>query len=225
MAEAPEPTESKSTAPDLNSSTDNSSLPEPTPTNPDPEQARQAAIQSHNQKFQNTTWTAPQQVNGGHILGDAVAQIGQPHQWGGNTPGGFDSQGLAKYAYQQNGIPMSHLIHNQMQHGTTIDPGQLQPGDLVFVATGDPQVPDRTGVYAGSGVIVHSSPGAGVVASRISHVGKIVGTTHLDSVVRSPTKKAQPIPPDMYATDDVMPHNRLSAALKPAVANVARIHV
>lgn len=199
--------------------------PEPSPTNPDPEAMRLAAIQAHNQKFAEVDWTPQRQVNGTHILTDAVAQLGQPHAWGGNKPGGFDSQGLAKYVYQNNGIPMSHMIHNQMQHGDSVDPSQLQPGDLVFVATGNQQVPDRTGVYAGDGVMVHSAPGAGVVASRISHVGTIVGTTHLESVVRTPTAKPQPIPPGLYETDDVMPHNRLSAALKAAITNVAKVHV
>lgn len=198
---------------------------EPTPSNPDPEQLRQAQIQLHNEKWQNVNWTPPQQVNGSHILGDAVAQLGQPHQWGGNQPGGFDSQGLAKYAYHQNGIPMSHMIHNQMQHGSPVDVGQLQPGDLVFVATGNPTTPDRTGIYAGDGIMVHSAPGAGVVASRVSHIGKIVGTTHLGSVVRTPTEKPQPVPKGLYETDEVMPHNRLPAYLKPAITNVAGVHV
>lgn len=198
---------------------------EPSPTNPDPEMLRQAQVQTHNQKWQNVNWTPPQQINGSHILGDAVAQLGQPHSWGGSQPGGFDSQGLAKYAYQQNGIPMSHMIHNQLQHGAPVDPGQLQPGDLVFVATGNPQTPDRTGVYAGDGIMVHSAPGAGVVASRISHVGKIVGTTHLESVVRHPTPKPQPIPTGLYETDADMPHNRLPAYLKPSITNVAKVHV
>lgn len=201
------------------------SVPEPSPTNPDPELLRQAQIQLHNEKWKNVDWTAPQQVDGRHILTDAVAQIGQPHKWGGNQPGGFDSQGLAKFAYHQNGIPMSQMIHNQMQHGTPVDASQLQPGDLVFVATSHTQIPDRTGVYAGDGVMVHSAPGAGVVASRISHVGRIVGTTHLESVVRTPTKKPQPVPKGLYETDEVMPHNRLPAYLKPSIINVAKVHV
>lgn len=200
-------------------------VPEPSPSNPDPEVQRQALIQLHNQKWRNVDWTPQRQVNGTHILTDAVAQIGQPHKWGGNQPGGFDSQGLAKYVYQNNGIPMSQMIHNQMQHGSPVDVSQLQPGDLVFVATGNPQIPDRTGVYAGAGIMVHSAPGAGVVASRISHVGSIVGATHLESVVRIPTPKPQPVPPGLYETDEVMPHNRLPAALKAAITNVAKVHV
>lgn len=198
---------------------------EPSPTNPDPELLRRAQIQLHNEKWQNVDWTPQREVNGTHLLTDAVAQIGQPHKWGGNQPGGFDSQGLAKYVYHQNGIPMSQMIHNQMQHGSPVDVGQLQPGDLVFVATGNQQIPDRTGIYAGDGIMIHSAPGAGVVASRISHVGTIAGTTHLDSVVRTPTPKPQPVPPGLYETDDVMPHNRLPAALKAAIMNVAKVHV
>lgn len=219
MADTVEPTEAN---PDP--SAEEQKTPEPNPVNPDPEAIRQAAIQAHNDKFKSVSWIPPQQINGGHILADAVAQIGQPHKWGGTKPGGFDSQGLAKYAYQQNGVPMSQMIHNQMQHGQPIGVSQLQPGDLVFVATQDPQVPDRTGVYAGSGIMVHSAPGAGVVASRISHVGKIVGTTHLKSVTHLPTPKPEPVPQGLYETDEVMPHNRLSPVLKTSVANVARIH-
>jgi len=199
-------------------------LPEPSENNPDPEALRTAAVQQHQQTWASTDWMPQREVHGAHIVSDAVDQIGQPFLWGGNKPGGFDSQGLAKYAYQNNGIPMSHLLHNQLQHGEAVEPGQLQPGDLVFVATGSPQVPDRTGIYVGDGVMVHSSPSAGVVASRISHVGRIVSATHLQSVVRTPTKKPQPIPKGLYETDEVMPHNRISPALKESITNVAGVH-
>jgi cell wall-associated NlpC family hydrolase len=100
----------------------------------------------------------------------------------------------------------------------------LQPGDLIFMATGSPQTPDVTGVYVGDGIMVHSAPGAGVVASRVSHIGKIAGTMHLGSVTHLPTKKPQPIPPGLYETDDVMPHNRLSSYLKPSITNIAGVH-
>lgn len=197
---------------------------ETVPIQVDPEKMRQAAIQAHNQKFATTNWQAPQQVHGWHIANDALAQLGQSFKYGGNQPGGFDSQGLAKYAYQNNGLPMSQLIHNQMQHGSQISPNQLQPGDLVFVATASPQVTDTTGVYMGDGVMVHATPKDGVIASRVSHIGKITGTMHLDSVSRLGTPKPQPIPKGLYETDDVMPHNRLSSYLKPAVNNVAGVH-
>jgi cell wall-associated NlpC family hydrolase len=201
---------------------------EPTDETPtkfnEPDKMRTAAIQVHNQKFANTDWQGPQQVHGWHIANDAMAQLGQPFKWGGNQPGGFDSQGLAKYAYQNNGLPMSQLIHNQIQHGEQVPPGQLQPGDLVFVATGNPQNTDQTGVYVGDGVMVHATPGDGVIASRVSHIGRITGTMHLGSVTRTGTKKPEPIPKGLYETDDVMPHNRLSSYLKPAVNNIAGVH-
>ena len=190
-----------------------------------PDQLRTAAIQQHQaNNWSKVNWVPQKQVNGGHIVADAVAQIGQPHKWGGNQPGGFDSQGLAKYAYHQNGIPMSQLIHNQMQHGDPVEPSELQPGDLVFVSTNSPQMPDRTGVYAGSGIMVHAAPGTGVIASRISHIGKIAGGVHLKSVVRTSTPKPQPVPKGLYETDDVMPHNRLSPALKESTNNVKGVH-
>lgn len=197
---------------------------EPDPIWMNPHNQRVAPIQSHQIKVGNSGWTAPREVHGGHIVADAVNQIGQPFSYGGTQPGGFDSHGLAKYAYQQNGIPMSYLVHNQMQHGENVAPSELAPGDLVFVATGNPQIADRTGVYVGGGVMVHAAPGAGVVASRVSHVGRIVGGVHLRSVVRHSTPKPEPIPPGLYETDDVMPHNRLSPELKESVTNIKGVH-
>lgn len=218
MAEVQAPQEAVSEPAEPTPDTDDS-----IPTQVDPEKVRQAAIQEHNLKVGASNYKAPSEVHGWHIASDAIDQIGQPFKWGGNQPGGFDSQGLAKYVYQNNGLPMSQLIHNQMQHGESVGAGSIQPGDLVFVATKSPQVPDTTGVYAGSGIMVHAAAGKGVVASRISHIGKITGTAHLGSVVRYPTAKPDPIPKGIYETDEVMPHNRISSYIKPAVNNVARV--
>jgi peptidoglycan DL-endopeptidase CwlO len=96
----------------------------------------------------------PGSTNGYHIVADAVSQLGQPFKFGGNHPskGGFDSQGLAQWAYSNNGIPISGPIYEQVKHGTPTSLRDLQPGDLVFMATGpNAQFPDATGIYAGDG--------------------------------------------------------------------------
>lgn len=199
-------------------------LVEPDPIWMNQDNQRLAPVQQHQLLVGQSGWTAPQEVHGGHIVAEAVNQIGQPFAYGGTKPGGFDSHGLAKFAYQQNGLPMSYLVHNQMQHGEAVSPAELLPGDLVFVATANPQIADRTGVYVGGGVMVHAAPGTGVVASRISHIGRIVGATHLRSVVKHSTPKPDAVPSGLYETDEVMPHNRISPALKETVTNTQGVH-
>jgi cell wall-associated NlpC family hydrolase len=138
----------------------------------------------------------PGSTNGYHIVADAVAQMGKPFKFGGNHPnaGGFDSQGLAQYAYGANGIAISGPIYEQVRHGDHVQLRDLQPGDLVFMATGpDKQFPDATGIYAGEGSVVTSLPGKGVHINRISAIGKPAGAIHMGSVVKDPTPKNAPV--------------------------------
>jgi cell wall-associated NlpC family hydrolase len=143
----------------------------------------------------------PGSTNGYHIVADAVAQIGQPFKYGGNTPGGFDSQGLAQYAYGNNGIPINAPIYEQVRHGDPISLHDAQPGDLIFMAAGpDSHFADTTGIYAGDGVVVTSSPDKGVHINRISAIGKPAGAIHMASVVKTPTPKNTPVAPGVQPT-------------------------
>lgn len=138
----------------------------------------------------------PGTTNGYHIVADAVSQVGQPFKFGGNKPGAFDSQGLAQYAYGNNGIPISAPIYEQVRHGSPVDLRDLMPGDLVFMATGDNRrQPDTTGIYAGDGAVVTATRDKGVHINRISLVGKPLGAVHMASVVKTPTPKNAPVQP------------------------------
>lgn len=139
----------------------------------------------------------PGTTNGYHIVADAVAQVGHPFKFGGNKPGGFDSQGLAQWAYGNNGIPISGPLYEQVKHGDPVELRDMQPGDLVFLATGpNRKFPDTTGIYAGDGAVVLAAPGKGVHINRLSLAGKPTGAIHLASVVKTPTPKNDPAPPD-----------------------------
>lgn len=138
----------------------------------------------------------PGSTNGYHIVADAVNQVGAPFKFGGNKPGGFDSQGLAQYAYGNNGVPISGPIYEQVRHGVPVELRDLMPGDLVFMATGDNKSQaDTTGIYAGDGTVVTSTRDKGVHINRISQLGKPLGAVHLASVVKSPTPKNDPVQP------------------------------
>ncbi len=80
----------------------------------------------------------------------ALAQVGTPYIWGGETPGvGFDCSGLVQAAYKVAGIALPRVAQDQFDAGSTLPQGTvLQPGDLVFFGTGPRQV-SHVGLYLG----------------------------------------------------------------------------
>jgi cell wall-associated NlpC family hydrolase len=81
----------------------------------------------------------------------ALAQIGTPYVWGGETPGvGFDCSGLVQAAYQAAGISLPRVAQDQYDAGPHLPPGApLQPGDLVFFGASATAV-THVGIYVGS---------------------------------------------------------------------------
>jgi cell wall-associated NlpC family hydrolase len=96
------------------------------------------------------TGTAP-----GIALDWALAQVGTPYIWGGETPGvGFDCSGLVQAAYAAAGITLPRTAQSQYDSTTKLganDP--LEPGDLVFFGAGPSDV-THVGIYAGEGQMV-----------------------------------------------------------------------
>ncbi len=87
---------------------------------------------------------------GGIVLDWALAQVGTPYIWGGETPGvGFDCSGLVQAAYRVAGIALPRTAQEQYDAGPSVPAGApLQPGDLVFFGSGPADV-SHVGVYAG----------------------------------------------------------------------------
>ena len=80
----------------------------------------------------------------------ALAQIGTPYVWGGETPGvGFDCSGLVQAAYAVAGIRLPRVAQDQFDRTPPV-PGAtpLAPGDLVFFG-GGPSSIDHVGLYVG----------------------------------------------------------------------------
>jgi peptidoglycan DL-endopeptidase CwlO len=67
----------------------------------------------------------------------AESQIGTPYEWGGAAPGvGFDCSGLVMWAWAQAGVDLPHSAAEQYADIAHISFSDLQPGDLIFYASG-----------------------------------------------------------------------------------------
>ena len=80
----------------------------------------------------------------------ALAQVGTPYVWGGETAGvGFDCSGLTQAAYKAAGIAVPRVAQNQFDVGPHLPAGAvMEPGDLVFFGSGPTEV-GHVGLYLG----------------------------------------------------------------------------
>lgn len=92
---------------------------------------------------------------GGIAVDWALAQVGTPYVWGGETPGvGFDCSGLVQAAYKVAGITLPRVAQDQYDATTKLGPGgPLEPGDLVFFGESTTDI-NHVGIYVGNGEMV-----------------------------------------------------------------------
>jgi cell wall-associated NlpC family hydrolase len=111
--------------------------------------------------------TAAPEASGaaGKAVAFALAQIGVPYVWGGESPSGYDCSGLVQAAYRAAGVSIPRTTQEQFDAGPHLPAGaRLEPGDLVFFG---PSTSDVTHV----GLVVR--PGEMVDAP---HTGTVVRT-------------------------------------------------
>ncbi|MHB8448951.1 MAG: C40 family peptidase [Mycobacteriales bacterium] len=82
----------------------------------------------------------------------ALAQLGTPYRWGGDSPGGFDCSGLTQAAYAAAGIAIPRTSEAQWSQLPHVPLDALEPGDLVFFYPGEflPGLPGHVGLYIGN---------------------------------------------------------------------------
>ena len=109
---------------------------------------------------------------GGIAVDWALAQVGTPYIWGGETPGvGFDCSGLVQAAYKVAGITLPRVAQDQYDATTKLGPGDpIEPGDLLFFGGGSSDV-THVGIYIGNGQMVdapHTGADVRIEATPIS---------------------------------------------------------
>jgi cell wall-associated NlpC family hydrolase len=93
----------------------------------------------------------------GNLMEGVKAALTGTHRyvWGGETPDGFDCSGMAQFIYRYAGIQLPRTAAEQYLVGTSVDKGDLQPGDLVFF-TNSKRI-FHVALYIGNGRIFHAA--------------------------------------------------------------------
>lgn len=95
-----------------------------------------------------------------YVVSYAESFCGVPYVFGCADPSiGFDCSGLVQYVFANAaGIYLPHSAAGQYELGDPVDATDLQPGDLVFFATGGGGV-SHVGIYAGNDEFVEANSG------------------------------------------------------------------
>ncbi len=94
------------------------------------------------------------------VVAVARQYLGWPYVWGGASPEtSFDCSGLTQWSYRQVGVGLPRTAQEQFDATQRLDPGELQPGDLVFFAQTYPDPANwitHVGIYVGDGQMIHA---------------------------------------------------------------------
>ena len=119
-------------------------------------------------------------VSASDLIDYAQSFTGVPYVWGGTTPAGFDCSGFVKYVFEHFGVSLPRTSREQVNVGTPVDAGSIQPGDLIFsnwdTSSRAASATDHVALYVGGGQLIQApQPGESVGtkpfnASYQSHV-------------------------------------------------------
>ena len=102
------------------------------------------------------------------VVNMAYSKLGSPYVWGAEGPNTFDCSGLTSYVFRNAaGVSLPRTSGSQYGVGTSVSKANLQPGDLVFFATGGGGI-SHVGIYVGGGQMIHAPQEGDVV--KVSNI-------------------------------------------------------
>ncbi len=106
------------------------------------------------------------------LVATARSNTGTPNKWGATTRSGMDCSGLLCNSYKAIDYDLPRTSVQQSKTGDKVKLEKVQPGDLVFFATGKKKrkvthVGMVTVVKKGKIMFIHSSSSLGVVESNL----------------------------------------------------------
>jgi cell wall-associated NlpC family hydrolase len=109
----------------------------------------------------STAHRVPQNSASQLMIDTAAAMIGQPYEFGGAAPGGFDCSGLVEYSALRAGIRLPRTAAEQLRTGTPVSRTELQAGDLVFMHLARKEL--HVAIALDSQLFVHAPSSGGYV--------------------------------------------------------------
>lgn len=92
------------------------------------------------------------------LVATARRFLGKPYRYGkASQTDGFDCSGLTMTVYRLHGLELPRSSIEQFSSGTPVGRNALQPGDLVFFATGRTSRVSHVGIYSGHGQFIHAA--------------------------------------------------------------------
>ncbi|HLK55494.1 MAG TPA: C40 family peptidase [Chthonomonadaceae bacterium] len=152
---------------------------------------------------------------GQHLADTAIAYLGCPYKWGGDSPKtGMDCSGLIVAACKQWGISMPHSVVEQFKQGKPVARDQLQPGDIVFFKDTYKPGLSHVAMYVGDNrYVAAGDEKAGVVMFEFGPEGE----AHYAGARRLDVSKLPPVIGERQAdagSPSTPPSNK-STAIKP----------
>ncbi len=134
----------------------------------------------------------------------AMALVGVPYRWGGNTPdAGFDCSGLVRYVVDRAAsVNLPRTTAEMSGRGESVEPGEVAPGDLIFFnTTGRPH--SHVGIYVGKLRFVNAPSTGGTV--RLDYLTNPYWAKRFDGIRRVAPPKTTPFDAPTYTASAPAP--------------------